>query len=45
MRADLGLDVNDDAQGCLQDIHWSFGAIGCERRRTAPSLRPTAEQS
>ena len=25
----LRLDVTtDDAQGCLQDIHWSFGAIG-----------------
>ena len=28
MKADLGLDVPDDAQGCLQDIHWSFGAVG-----------------
>ena len=24
----LGLTPPDDAQGCLQDIHWSFGAIG-----------------
>ncbi len=24
----LGLDVEDDANGCLQDIHWSHGAIG-----------------
>jgi len=24
----LGLDVPDDAHGCLQDIHWSHGAIG-----------------
>ena len=24
----LGIDVPDDAQGCLQDIHWSGGAIG-----------------
>lgn len=24
----LGLDVPDDAQGCLQDIHWSHGAFG-----------------
>ncbi len=24
----LGLDVPDDARGCLQDIHWSMGAIG-----------------
>ncbi len=23
-----GLHVNDDAQGCLQDIHWSLGALG-----------------
>lgn len=23
-----GLDVPDDARGCLQDIHWSMGAIG-----------------
>ena len=24
----LGLTPPDDAQGCLQDIHWSFGAVG-----------------
>lgn len=24
----LGLDVPDDRRGCLQDIHWSMGAIG-----------------
>ncbi|HYH63766.1 MAG TPA: carboxypeptidase M32 [Urbifossiella sp.] len=24
----LGLDVPDDARGCLQDIHWSFGGLG-----------------
>jgi len=24
----FGLDVPDDARGCLQDIHWSFGGIG-----------------
>ncbi len=24
----LGLTPPDNAQGCLQDIHWSFGAIG-----------------
>jgi carboxypeptidase Taq len=24
----LGLTVPDDARGCLQDIHWSFGGIG-----------------
>lgn len=24
----LGLRVENDAQGCLQDIHWSFGGIG-----------------
>jgi carboxypeptidase Taq len=24
----LGLTPPDDAQGCLQDIHWSFGGIG-----------------
>ena len=28
MRALLGLAVPDDAQGCLQDIHWSIGAWG-----------------
>ncbi|QDU18587.1 carboxypeptidase M32 [Urbifossiella limnaea] len=27
-KALLGLDVPDDARGCLQDIHWSFGGIG-----------------
>jgi carboxypeptidase Taq len=24
----LGLTPPDDAQGCLQDIHWSFGGLG-----------------
>ncbi len=24
----LGLDVPDDAKGCLQDIHWAFGGLG-----------------
>jgi carboxypeptidase Taq len=24
----LGVDVPDDARGCMQDIHWSMGAMG-----------------
>ena len=28
MRAYLGITPPDDARGCLQDIHWSGGAIG-----------------
>lgn len=28
MHHDLGVRVRADAEGCLQDIHWSFGAIG-----------------
>jgi carboxypeptidase Taq len=28
MKALLGVEVPDDAQGCLQDIHWSAFAIG-----------------
>lgn len=28
MRQDLGVEVPDDRSGCLQDIHWSMGAIG-----------------
>jgi len=28
MRQDLGLEVPDDARGCLQDIHWGLGAVG-----------------
>ncbi len=28
MRSDLGLAVPDDRRGCLQDVHWSVGAIG-----------------
>ena len=28
IRGDLGLQVPDDRRGCLQDIHWSMGAIG-----------------
>jgi carboxypeptidase Taq len=27
-RALLGLTPPDDARGCLQDIHWSFGGLG-----------------
>ena len=27
-KAYLGLDVTDDAEGVLQDVHWSMGAIG-----------------
>jgi carboxypeptidase Taq len=27
-RSLLGLEVPDDARGCLQDIHWSFGGMG-----------------
>ena len=28
MKQSLGVDVANDAQGCLQDIHWSDGLIG-----------------
>ncbi|HLL48191.1 MAG TPA: hypothetical protein VK399_15935, partial [Longimicrobiaceae bacterium] len=28
MRQDLGVEVPDDRLGCLQDIHWSMGAVG-----------------
>lgn len=28
MKQYLGIDVPNNAQGCLQDIHWSDGAIG-----------------
>ena len=28
MQSDLGVHVPNDSQGCLQDIHWSFGAVG-----------------
>ncbi|MDH3626854.1 MAG: carboxypeptidase M32 [Acidobacteriota bacterium] len=28
MESDLGLMVENDTQGCLQDIHWSMGSIG-----------------
>jgi len=28
LRSDLGLEVPDDRRGCLQDVHWSMGAIG-----------------
>ncbi len=28
MKEYLGVDVPDDAQGCLQDIHWAHGAMG-----------------
>lgn len=28
MRELLGVEVPDDARGCLQDIHWAFGELG-----------------
>jgi len=28
MKSLLGITPKDDAEGCLQDIHWSMGAIG-----------------
>lgn len=28
MKSYLGLDVPNDAEGCLQDIHWSHGSMG-----------------
>ncbi len=28
MKSMLGLDVPDDARGCLQDVHWSAGLLG-----------------
>lgn len=28
MQSDLGVEIQDDAEGCLQDIHWAFGAVG-----------------
>jgi len=28
IKADLGLEVPDDARGVLQDIHWSSGTVG-----------------
>jgi len=28
MKQYLGVDVPDDSQGCMQDIHWSVGLIG-----------------
>jgi len=28
MSSDLGVEVPDDRRGCLQDVHWSMGAIG-----------------
>lgn len=28
MQQYLGLEVPDDARGCLQDVHWSHGALG-----------------
>lgn len=28
VRRDLGLHVPDDRRGCLQDVHWSMGAMG-----------------
>ncbi|TJZ89461.1 carboxypeptidase M32 [Paracoccus gahaiensis] len=28
MKSDLGIEIESDANGCLQDVHWSSGYIG-----------------
>jgi carboxypeptidase Taq len=28
MQRDLGLTIEHDAEGCLQDIHWALGSVG-----------------
>jgi carboxypeptidase Taq len=28
MKEYLGVDITDDAKGCLQDVHWAAGAMG-----------------
>lgn len=28
MKSDLGVEVPNDADGCLQDVHWSAGLVG-----------------
>ena len=38
VKQDLGLDVQDDRRGCLQDVHWSMGAIGYFPTYTLGSL-------
>jgi len=38
MKRDLGLVVPDDRLGCLQDIHWSMGAVGYFPTYTIGSL-------
>jgi carboxypeptidase Taq len=38
VKRDLGLEVRDDARGCLQDVHWSMGAIGYFPTYTLGSL-------
>jgi Zn-dependent M32 family carboxypeptidase len=41
MVSDLGVHIDDDAQGCLQDIHWSFGAVGYFPSYTLGALMAT----
>jgi carboxypeptidase Taq len=38
IRRDLGLQVPDDGRGCLQDVHWSLGAIAYFPTYTLGSL-------
>jgi carboxypeptidase Taq len=38
IKSDLGLDVPNDGMGCLQDVHWSMGAIGYFPTYTIGSL-------
>jgi carboxypeptidase Taq len=37
-KSQLGLDVPDDNQGCLQDVHWSHGSFGYFPTYTLGSL-------
>lgn len=38
MKQDLGIDIKTEAEGALQDIHWSIGAIGYFATYTLGSL-------
>ncbi|MEM8757353.1 MAG: carboxypeptidase M32 [Planctomycetota bacterium] len=39
----LGLDVPNDREGCLQDVHWSFGLIGYFPTYTLGNLHMAAQ--
>ena len=50
MKDFLDVEVTEDSKGCLQDIHWSMGAIGyfpvshLDRQQSGPPVSFSSSQ-